>query len=78
MPVLNPATEQAFAHAPVATRAQLDDAVAAAERAFPAWAATPWSERQAALRAFADLLEARRGAFVQLLMREVGKDRGSA
>ena len=78
MPVVNPATEAVLTHAPVATRAQVDTAVAAAARAFPAWAATPWSARQGAVRALADALEAHHAGFVELLMREVGKDRGSA
>ena len=39
MEVINPATAEAFATAPRASRAQLDRAVAAAKAAFPAWAA---------------------------------------
>ena len=46
-PVHNPATGQRIASVPVTTRAQLDEAVAAARRAFPGWAATPLEERQA-------------------------------
>ncbi|MGT2491750.1 aldehyde dehydrogenase family protein [Cupriavidus basilensis] len=47
--VINPATEQVIATAPAASRAQLDQAVAAAGRAFPAWRAMPLAQRQAAL-----------------------------
>lgn len=39
MPVINPATEEAFATCPRASKAQLDEAVAAAKAAFPAWSA---------------------------------------
>src|SRR4051794_38773776 len=35
--VLDPATEQVLAHLPIATRDDLDDALAAAERAFAIW-----------------------------------------
>ena len=59
-------------------RSQLDVAVDAAARAFPAWAATPWDARQGAVRALVGALEARREGFTELIMREVGKDRGSA
>ena len=41
MPVLNPATEEVLAQCPRASKNQLDEAVAAAKAAFPAWAATP-------------------------------------
>ena len=46
--VLNPATEQPFAQAPDCSPEQLDQAVAAARAAFPAWAATPSSPARAA------------------------------
>ena len=76
--ILNPATEEVFARVPVATPEQLDDAIAAAERAFPAWSARPWEERQAALNAIADLVDAHAEQFSDLLMKEIGKDRASA
>ena len=63
---------------PVASAAQLDAAILAAERAFPAWSATPWEARQAALARLADLVDEHAEQFAQLLMREVGKDRASA
>ena len=43
--VINPATEDVLADAPLADRAQLDEAVAAAKAAFPAWSAQPIHER---------------------------------
>ena len=75
---MNPATEDVFAHVPVATHEQLEDAVAAAERAFPGWRDTPWEARQQALSDIAALLERHEAGFIELLMREVGKDRVSA
>jgi acyl-CoA reductase-like NAD-dependent aldehyde dehydrogenase len=42
--VINPATEEPFAAAPIATPQHLEDAVNAASRAFPSWSATPVEE----------------------------------
>ena len=62
---------------PVATPAQLEDAILAAERAFPAWSATPWEERQAALSRLADLIDEHTEQVEYLLMKEIGKDRAA-
>ena len=37
MPVINPATEEVLVECPRASKSQLDQAVAAAKRAFPGW-----------------------------------------
>jgi acyl-CoA reductase-like NAD-dependent aldehyde dehydrogenase len=71
--VINPATEEVLAEAPRADRAQLDDAVAAAKAAFPAWSAKPVRERGALLLKLAGALEARRDEFERLLTLEQGK-----
>ncbi|KAI0714442.1 aldehyde dehydrogenase [Cerioporus squamosus] len=76
--VVDPATEDVFAHVPVATREQLEEAVDAAERAFPVWRSKPWEERQEVLNDIAALLERHATGFIELLMREVGKDHMSA
>ena len=78
LPVYNPATEQQIAQVPVATRDQLDDAVRAAQRAFPGWAATPLGERQGAVARMADVLEAHAEEVMALLTREQGKPRAGA
>ena len=39
VPVINPATEEVLGHLPLATKADLDRALAAAERAWPVWRA---------------------------------------
>ncbi|MGY4098772.1 aldehyde dehydrogenase family protein [Nocardia sp. R16R-3T] len=54
--VINPATGQPFAEAPDCTAAQLDLAVAAAEKAYVSWRADEGARRDAMLRA-ADRLE---------------------
>lgn len=72
-PVLNPATEQEVAKAPDCSRAQLDEAVAAARAAFPAWAATPIAKRREALLAIAGTVAANGEDLKRLLTAEQGK-----
>lgn len=73
LPVLNPATGQTLAELPVATAADLDAALAAAERAFPLWRATAAEARAAILRRTGTLLRERSGAIARLLTQEQGK-----
>ncbi|WP_375398733.1 aldehyde dehydrogenase family protein [uncultured Sphingomonas sp.] len=74
--VLDPATGAVVGHAPVATAAQVDAAVAAAKAAYPGWAATSDDARKAACAAMADLIEAHAEELAQLLSREQGKPLG--
>lgn len=69
----NPATEEVIASVPEASRSQLDEAVAAARHAFPAWAATPVAERQRIVASIANVLMTHQEALAQLLTREQGK-----
>lgn len=78
MPVINPATGEAFALAPRASLAQLDEAVAAAKAAFPAWAARPIGERQDHIRAIGDCMKTHREELIDLLILEQGKPRANA
>ncbi|OYW84780.1 MAG: aldehyde dehydrogenase, partial [Sphingobium sp. 32-64-5] len=71
--VINPATERAFAQCPKADTAMLDQAVAAAKRAFPGWTATPIAERAAAVEKLAAGLAVREAEFAALLTAEQGK-----
>ncbi len=71
--VLNPATGEVFATAARADEALLGDAVAAAQRAFPAWAATLLSERSTMMHKLADALEARNEEMAHLIVREQGQ-----
>lgn len=73
LPVVNPATGEVVVHAPRASRAQLDDAVAAAVAAFPAWAEHPVEERRKALRAVADAVTEHAEELATLLTLEQGK-----
>jgi acyl-CoA reductase-like NAD-dependent aldehyde dehydrogenase len=76
--VINPATGAVFAAAPRADGAQLEAAVAAAKRAFPAWAALSFADRRAYLQKLADAVEARTAEFAKLLTQEQGKPTGQA
>ena len=73
MDVINPATEEPVAQCPRASKAQLDQAVAAAKAAFPAWSATPIEERKKALVAMADAVQANISDLARLLTQEQGK-----
>jgi 1-pyrroline-5-carboxylate dehydrogenase len=57
------------------TGKDVDDAVAAARAAFPAWSRTPWAQRVALLRRAADLISERSGELAALMTMEVGKNR---
>ncbi|MGD2008548.1 MAG: aldehyde dehydrogenase family protein [Cellvibrionales bacterium] len=71
--VLNPATETVIAAVPEATTEQLDDAVAAARAAFPAWSARSMDERRAMILQIADRLEENLPELAQTLSDEQGK-----
>ncbi|WP_455286648.1 aldehyde dehydrogenase family protein [Cupriavidus necator] len=75
---LNPATEQEICHFPMASRDDLEAAVAAARAAFPGWAATAIEDRQRAVTALGDIIERHYEAFVRLLCTEQGKSRAAA
>jgi aldehyde dehydrogenase (NAD+)/betaine-aldehyde dehydrogenase len=69
---VNPATEQVTATVAAASLAQVDEAVAAARRAFPAWAAASPAERSAALHRLADLMEGNSERLAAAIVNEVG------
>lgn len=76
--VIDPATEDVIASVPDCTREQLDDAVAAARSAFPAWSKRPHAERQDALRAIAGTIMANKDEIQDLLTAEQGKPLAAA
>ena len=75
--VVNPATGEAVAEAPLSTQADVDDAVAAAKRAFESgdWATIPPGERARALLRMADLIEERGEELADLEAADAGKPR---
>jgi acyl-CoA reductase-like NAD-dependent aldehyde dehydrogenase len=70
--VVNPATEERLGGAPVCTADELDRAVAAAKRAFPAWRRDLLA-RRSALANGAELLGARADDIARMLTLEQGK-----
>jgi betaine-aldehyde dehydrogenase len=71
--LVDPATGEVFASAPVSGQADVDNAMAAAASAFERWRDTTPSERQRALLRFADALEARTDELVEAESRNTGK-----
>jgi 1-pyrroline-5-carboxylate dehydrogenase len=57
------------------TKGDVQDAIDAARRAQPAWAATPWRDRLALIRKAADLISERQMRYAGLMAIEVGKTR---
>ncbi|MDF9815971.1 gamma-aminobutyraldehyde dehydrogenase [Streptomyces sp. SPB162] len=74
--VVNPATGEVYATAPLSAAADVDAAMAAAEAAFPAWRdATPAARQRALLKA-ADAIEARADELVAVESENTGKPLG--
>ena len=71
--VINPAFGAVFACCPAAGTAELDRAVSAAHRAFPAWRARSFAERAALVKQLSARLRAEQNALAELLTREQGK-----
>lgn len=76
--VINPATEEIIAHVPSSTADQLDQSVECAQAAFQSWRNVPVADRQKAVSALGDLIEAHADHFKQLLTLEQGKARAGA
>jgi betaine-aldehyde dehydrogenase len=69
---LSPSTEQPLAEVPFAQQADVESAVQAAERAYPAWRTTPLTQRVAVLRRFLALLEENETDFALLDAADLG------
>jgi betaine-aldehyde dehydrogenase len=74
-PVLNPATAEQIAEAPLSTEQDVNRAVEAAARAFEGWANTTPGERAACLLKLADLLEEHSDEIADLEASNAGKPR---
>jgi len=73
LPVIDPALGEAFAECPNASPAQLDEAVAAAGRAFEQWQHSSCEERRALLEAIAARIEQNAPELAEIIVREQGK-----
>jgi succinate-semialdehyde dehydrogenase/glutarate-semialdehyde dehydrogenase len=72
-PVINPATGETIAELPLASTANLDEALAAANRAWPEWRALDVEKRGQILHKAAALLRERAEPIGRLLTQEQGK-----
>lgn len=73
--LIDPATEEVYAHAPISTPEEIDRAYRAADRAFASWKRTTPAERQLALFRLADAMEERAEEFADLESQDTGKPR---
>jgi succinate-semialdehyde dehydrogenase/glutarate-semialdehyde dehydrogenase len=71
--VLNPATEKPLTRLPHATPADLDQALAAAQKGFATWRATSAYDRAKIMRKAADLMRERHDAMSKIMVMEQGK-----
>ena len=71
--VINPVTAGGIADLPLASPADLEEALAASARAWPSWRATDVEKRGAILHKAADLLRERAGHIAAILTQEQGK-----
>lgn len=68
-------TDLVLSFFPKQTAEAVNEAVAAAQRAYPAWRSLPWRERVALLRKAAGIMEDRLFAIAAAVSMEVGKNR---
>lgn len=71
--IFEPATEQPIGEVPVHTKEDLDEAIAQAQAAQPAWAALSSKERADYLNRAADAIEEAAEPLAEILAREAGK-----
>src|SRR5213075_500396 len=71
--VVNPVTASAIAEVPYATKADLDEALAASERAWPEWRALDVEKRGTILHKAAALVRERADLIAATLTQEQGK-----
>src|SRR5918994_4839467 len=75
--VINPATGEAIAEAPLSTKEDVDRAVAASRKAFEGWSTTIPAERSAALLKLADAIEEHAEELADLESADAGKPRNA-
>ena len=72
-PVYNPATGAQTAQVALADQAEVDAAIASAQRGFEVWSTFSIAKRQAVVFAFRELLNARKGELAAIITAEHGK-----
>ena len=78
VPVIDPATEDVIARIRGASPEQVNDAVAAAKAAFPAWSSLDPAQRRSALARVAEITKAHHAELAALLLSEQGKPTADA
>lgn len=73
MDIYDPSTGRVIAQTPCCTRQEVEDAIAAAKAAFPAWSQTPVMKRAQVMYRFRELLEEHMDELTMLVAREHGK-----
>lgn len=76
--VVNPANEEVIGQVPSCGAAELDQAVAAARAAFPAWSKKPIEERRAVVQAISATIKENLDELFRLLTAEQGKPHAQA
>ena len=71
--VLNPATQRVVSRVPLCPQSELEAAVRSASAAFPAWRATPVTQRQRILFSLHALIRQHEDELVESIVRENGK-----
>jgi succinate-semialdehyde dehydrogenase/glutarate-semialdehyde dehydrogenase len=72
-PVVNPVTGDNIAELPLATEADLDEALETAKRTYPEWRSTPVDKRSAILHKTAKILKDRADEIARTMTQEQGK-----
>jgi betaine-aldehyde dehydrogenase len=75
--LIDPATEEVYAHSPISNAADIDKAYTSAQKAFDSFKDTTPGERQLALFRVADEMEKRAEEFADLESQDTGKPRTS-
>lgn len=70
---INPATGEELWGVPIGTQQDVDDAVAAGQRAFETWSETPFEKRKEMVKKFRDHYMAYADEMTELLCSETGK-----
>ena len=71
--VTDPRTEEPLWDAPIASAEDLEETIAAANKAFKTWSRSTIAERQEALKKMADIVKDNSDELSELTMRETGK-----
>ncbi len=74
VPVVSPSDETVIAQVPLSTAANVDEAVAAAKRAFPEWSGLTIKQRAGIMMKFHHLMDTHSQELAELIVRENGKN----